>query len=112
MVRGFTMDEKTTALPDVGDAVGGLQSRLRSRLTKSAKARTLAELMPFLAIHGSPLLAAFGAINADDYIGAGVATVTYQQLLNAAEAGVPFKLELANADEAVKYVIDGRFHIR
>ena len=61
---------------------------------------------------GSPLLAAFGAGNADDYIGVGLATVTYQQLLDAGEAGVTFRLDLANENEDVKYVIDGRFFVR
>ncbi|MGH7563336.1 MAG: hypothetical protein ACREK5_02805 [Gemmatimonadota bacterium] len=113
LVRGVVLDAVNPQFPDLAGAVQEIRSRLRPRLEDLAKSKTIAELEGYLAIPGAPMLATFGAVNADDYIGAGHFIVTYQQLLDAGEAGVPFNLDLSdNPDEAVAYNISGRVYVR
>jgi hypothetical protein len=113
LVRGVVLNATNPTYPDLTQAVEELKGKIRERLQAYAEARTIAELEGYLAIPGAPMLATFGAANADDYIGTGVKVVTYQELLNAAENGIGFTLELSdNPDEEVAYLISGKIYIR
>ena len=113
LVRSVELTAGNVNFPNLASAVEAIKKRLRERLEALAKSETIADLKPFLAIPAAPMLATFGAANADDYIGAAHIVVTYQQLLDAGEAGIPFQLEISdNPDEAVLYKIKGRFFIR
>lgn len=115
IVRGVTVSlDDPTKIPDMMDAVNEIRGRLKKQLVDSAKARTLEELSQYLAIHGFPAIVLVpGALNADDYIGSGVALFNYEELLNAGEAGLPIKLKLdQNPDEELTYKIEGRIRVR
>lgn len=115
IVRGIEVSlSDPTDIPDMMDAVDEIRARLKKKLVDSAKARTLEELSQYLAIHGFPtIILVPGALNADDYIGSGVALFNYQQILDAGEAGLPIKMTLdQNPDEELVYQIEGRIRLR
>jgi hypothetical protein len=113
LVRSVELTAGGVNFPNLASAVDAIRKRLRERLEALAKSETINDLKPFLAIPAAPMLATFGAVNADDYIGAAHRVVTYQQLLDAGEAGIPFELEISdNPDEEVLYKIKGKFFIR
>jgi len=113
LVQSIAMDAGNPQAPDLDPAIAEIKNRLRPRLKDLAIAETIAELEGYLGIPGAPLMASFGAVNADDFIGAAHVTVSYQDLLDAGEAGIPFKLVVTdNPDEVVEYQIQGRIYVR
>ena len=115
IVRGITVSlANPTKIPNRVDAVNQIRDDLKKRLVDSAKARTLEELQQYLAIHGFPAIVLVpGALNADDYIGSGVALFDYEQLLQAGSNGLPIRMKLdQNPDEDLHYRIEGRIRVK
>ena len=113
LVQSIAMSAGNPQAPDLDPAIQEIKKKLRPRLEKLAISETIGELESYLAIPAAPMLATFGAVNADDFIGAAHVTVSYQDLLDAGEAGIPFKLTVTdNPDEVVEYQIHGRIYIR
>jgi len=115
IVRGIKVSlSDPTNIPDMMDAVDKIRAKLKKKLVDSAKARTLDELSKYLAIHGFPaIILVPGALNADDYIGSGVALFNYEQILEAGDAGIPIKMTLdQNADEELYYKVEGRIRLK
>lgn len=113
LVQSIAMSAGNPQAPDLDPAIQEIKKKLRPRLEKLAISETIGELEAYLGIPAAPMLATFGAVNADDFIGAAHVTVSYQDLLDAGEAGIPFKLTVTdNPDEVVEYQIHGRIYIR
>lgn len=113
LVQTVVMDAENPQDPNLDPALEEIKKRLRKSLKDLAISETIGDVEGYLGIPGAPLMASFGALNADDFIGAADFSVTYQDLLDAGEAGIPFKLTVTdNPDEVVEYQIHGRIYIR
>ena len=100
-------------LPDLTAAVQEVQGELVSRIENAAVAKSIAELAGYLTIPAAPLLGLIpGVLNADDFVGADVFIISYQDLLEAGESGQAFLMNLTNPDEPARFVIQGRVRIR
>jgi hypothetical protein len=96
-------------------AIKQVTDQLRDRLVKSAKAKGKDEWMASLKLPGGPQIlaaAGFGLLNHDDYVGFEKSLLSYQELLNAGDAGISFALDLHNEDNDLHYVVRGRVRIR
>ncbi|MGH7589372.1 MAG: hypothetical protein ACRELU_12355, partial [Gemmatimonadota bacterium] len=106
LLRGVVMNAGNPQSPDLDPAIKEIRDRLRKSLKELAISETIGDVEGYLGIPGAPLMASFGALNADDFIGAADFSVTYQDLLDAGETGIPFKLTVTdNPDEVVEYQI-------
>jgi hypothetical protein len=113
IVRGVVMDAGNPQAPNLDPAIEEVKKRLKKSLKDLAVSETIGDVEGYLGIPGAPLMASFGALNADDFIGAADFSVSYQDLLDAGETGIPFKLTVTdNPDEVVEYQIHGRIYIR
>ncbi|MGH7572248.1 MAG: hypothetical protein ACREMK_10435 [Gemmatimonadota bacterium] len=113
-IRGVTLNVSDPAsMASVQQAlVKSLQQSagpIADRLKKAAIANTIDDLAQYLVIPGFPLIAPLAPLVADDYVGAGVKVISYEQLLNS--FNVPFTLNLSG-NEPAQYVIQGRAWIK
>ena len=116
IVRGVKIPvSNPSKAPSVLQAVDAVKGPIRERLVESAKAKGLAEFYSYLKIPGGPHLMGFlaiAALNHDEFVGAGTKVLSYQDLLDAGEAGVTFDLDLKNSDNDLRYRVRGRAKVR
>jgi hypothetical protein len=97
------------------EAVRQVMGPISDRLKQSAKAKTMDQFVSYLKIPGGPAIMGFlgiAALNHDEFVGSGVRLLSYQELLDAGEAGITFDLNLANEDNDLRYTVRGRTRVR
>jgi hypothetical protein len=116
IIRGLTMPIANLQAPDFRAAVQQLAATLRQRLIASAKKKGMDEMLARLGIPGPPALMGFfglvTALNRDEYVGNDIAIFTYEDILDAEEAGIDLTLNLSNSDSDLQYEVRGRLRIR
>jgi hypothetical protein len=119
-VADLTDKEKAAKVPDQIKAaiiagVRQIRDELEDTMKKAALAKTKEAWMSALKLPGGPqmmLALGFGLANHDDFVGLNVAFFTYQRLLDAGEAGIPFNLDMTNIDNDLHYLVRGRARLR
>jgi hypothetical protein len=119
-VEDLTDKEKAAKVPDQIKAaiiagVRQIMNELQDTMKKVALAKTMDAWMSALKLPGGPqmmLALGFGLANHDDFVGLNVAFFTYQKLLDAGEAGIPFDLDMTNTENDLHYLVRGRARLR